>query len=160
MPAVKMKVRLPGLISRLSAAVLLVGVLQTALPGSPPSQGFGPNSVSTPVTRRVNAPFLTSGAPYTPAILWLGKVDSVSNYADVRVDYTHDVVDVSVHIIDRRLWNETTPIAANLPAFDSVSLYFDLSGNVGSAPTLSSYRFEVEVGNNFQVSYRGNGTAW
>src|SRR5579859_11551 len=133
--------------------------LATSASGPRPPLGQPPQPVAA-ITRRVNAPYLDTGTPFTPAIFWLGQVDSTHAYADVRLDYTPDNLAVVVHIIDRRLWYEPTPTGADLPNWDAVSLYLRLNGPLGGAPDSSSYRFDVEVGNNFQASYRGNGAAW
>jgi hypothetical protein len=117
-------------------------------------------SQSTGANRRVNVPYLGNGAPYTPAIFWFGNVDTTHNYADVRVDYNADVLAIVIHIMDRRLWADTTPTAAALPNWDAASIYLNLNGNFGGTPDSESYRLEVELSNNFQASYRGNGSAW
>ena len=68
--------------------------------------GFAPAfAQSSSPTRRVNVPYLGVAPPvddFTPAIFWLGQVDMTSNYADVRVYYYDDYLNVVVHIIDRR----------------------------------------------------------
>jgi len=108
--------------------------------------------------RHVNVPYLT-GAPFTPAIFWLGKVDSTSNYADIRICYYDEALVIYVHIIDRRLWYDTTQNPTLLAQWDAVSIYLNQEGNVGSTPGSNSYRLETQL-NNLQASYRGNGTSW
>jgi len=110
-------------------------------------------------TRQVNVPNL-AGVPFTPAVFWFGKVDPINNYTDVRADYYDAELQFYVHIIDQRLWYEQTPMAADLSNWDAVSIYLNLHGNFGVAPESGSYRFEIELDNNFRASYRGNGTSW
>ena len=57
--------------------------------------------------------------------------------------------------------------AADLEAWDAVTLYLDLDGTSGSAPDASAYRFVSQLSgtrtidrSNLQTAYRGNGTGW
>ena len=110
--------------------------------------------------RRVNVPELT-GDPFTPAIFWFGKVDQTNNYTDVRVwYYDPDYIEIVLHIIDRQLWYDPTPTVSELSKWDSVSIYLNLDGNIGSSPGTNSYLFELQLFNNLQASYRGNGSSW
>jgi len=112
-------------------------------------------------TRRVNVPYWKPGTPYpSKAIFWFGRVDPTSNYADVRLIYDDVNLKIAVHIIDRRLWYDSTPSAADLTDWDSVSVYLNLDGNIGETPDLNSYRFEAQLYSDFQASYRGNSSGW
>lgn len=118
---------------------------------------------SMATVKKVNAPYLGLAPPtdsFTPAIFWLGKVTPASNYADVRIYYYSEVLKIVVHIIDRRLWYDTSVDPTQLPDWDSVSIYLDQNGNVGNNPRNNSYRLELELGNDLQATYRGNGTDW
>jgi hypothetical protein len=110
--------------------------------------------------RRVHVPNLLE-VDFTPAIFWMSDVNSMSNYSDVRLYYFEGYyLGIVVHTIDRLLWYDTTPSAPEIPAWDSVSVYLDLDGNVGSVPDSDSYRFDTQLYNNIQAYYRGNGSDW
>jgi hypothetical protein len=109
--------------------------------------------------KRVNVPNLTNAPLYSPAIFWLGKVDSTSNYADVRICYYDTAIVIFVHIIDRSLWTDTTQSKPQISQWDSVSIYLNKDGNSGSAPGSHAYHFDTEL-SNLQASYQGNGTNW
>jgi hypothetical protein len=111
-------------------------------------------------TRRVNVPYREPGN-HQPAIFWLGKVEPVTNYADVRVWYTDDRLHVALHIPDRELWYNpsSSQTMAQLMDSDAVSLFLDLSGNTGQAPSSSSYAF-IKQFSSARGSYRGNGSGW
>lgn len=118
--------------------------------------------------RQVNVPHLSEplGQDFPRmAIFWFGKVTPTANYADVRVAYTSSELVVYVAIIDRRLWFATSPSPQTLTAWDAVTLLLHLDGNVGIAPTSSSYRFVGGLSNGdtsgrYQAAYRGTGSGW
>jgi hypothetical protein len=120
--------------------------------------------------RRVNAPFfnvdnLDDDSFSEMAIFWYGKVISSDNYTDVRVSYNKTGLHLYFSSFDRRLWYDTTPSASDLTAWDSFTVYLNTSGNTGSAPNTSSYRFDSQINwfearGGYQASYRGNGTGW
>ncbi len=126
-------------------------------------QNWGP-----PVSRQVNAPRLGDplGSDFPRmAIFWFGKVTPTANYADVRVAYTNSELVVYVAIIDRRLWFTTSPSPQTLTDWDAVTLLLHLDGDVGTAPTNSSYRFVGGLSNSdtsgrYQAAYRGTGSGW
>jgi hypothetical protein len=107
---------------------------------------------------RVNISNL-SGVPFTPAIFWFGKVDLASNYADVRVYYEQDSLEIVVHIIDRLLWYDAAQDASQLDQWDALSIYLNLEGNTGVAPGPQSYLLQLQL-ENLQMSYQGNGATW
>lgn len=127
----------------------------------------GETDSNTPV-RRVNIPYLGAGTPvddFTPAVFWFGAVDPTSNYADVRAWYYDEYLKITIHIVDRLLWYDTTPAQAELTAWDAVSLYLDVDDSPESSPDASSYRFVVQLNRwepdvNWQAAYRGNGSGW
>jgi hypothetical protein len=130
-------------------------------PVSPDSEGQ-----SSP-TRRVNVPHFDDDIRFSEtAIFWLGKVDPVTNYADVRVGYTDELLFVHLTIFDRRLWYDPYPSAADLTAWDAASLYLEMSGNTGSVPAASSYRFDAQLVSweepreDWQAAYQGAGGDW
>ncbi|MBN2394324.1 MAG: DNRLRE domain-containing protein [Anaerolineae bacterium] len=97
------------------------------------------------------------------AIFWFGQVTLGENYTDVRIWYTDDSLFLSLGIIDRLLWYDTTPSPGELTAWDSVSLYLSQDGNVGDTPDANSYRFDAQLAwweTNYQVAYQGNGSDW
>lgn len=114
--------------------------------------------------RRVNVPDLT-GQPFEPAIFWLGGVDPTRNYADVRMWYHATHLELAVHVIDRQLWYAPTPAPTDLQNWDAISLYLNIEGAEGSAPTRSSYHLVAQLGatdatDNYHASFRGNGSTW
>lgn len=123
-----------------------------------------PENLAT--SRRVNAPYDTVTALPRRAIFWFGRVDPTNNYADVRVVYDDDQLYVTLHIFDRHTWFDTTPSTNTLTEWDAATLQLDLSGNSGSAPDGSSYRFVAQLNNppqdrtHYQAAYQGNGSGW
>ncbi len=123
-----------------------------------------PAAGQTAPLRRVNAPYTTSengGWPKNRAIFWFGQVNPTSNYADVRTAYNDTQLIISLNIFDRQLWFDNTPTAVTLEQWDAVTLYLNLSGNVGSAPQSDSYRFVVQLRQETSAAtYQGNGSGW
>jgi hypothetical protein len=119
-----------------------------------------------PPLREVNAPYFSDGLHFDEtAVFWLGHVTPNDNYADVRVGYINSALWVHVNIMDEHLWYDTSPSAATLTNWDSVTVYLDKRGNIGSAPTSDSYRLDGQLNwweprDNWQTAYRGNGTSW
>jgi hypothetical protein len=155
-----MKIKRPRLRSVMSTVISVTLVIQFLL-----VTGLEPRIVRADVHSlstypRVNIPELTD-VPFTPAIFWFGKVDQTNNYADVRVwYYDPDYIKIVLHIIDRRLWYDPTQTVPQLTEWDAVSIYLNLDGNIGPSPGTNSYLFELQLGNNLQASYRGNGSIW
>jgi hypothetical protein len=108
-------------------------------------------------SRRVNVPHL-SGASFTPTVFWFGKVDPTSNYADVRLWYYDEQLAIMVNMIDRLVWYDTTSSETDLTKWDAVSVYLDLAGNTGAAPSTNAYLIQSQLG--FQASYRWIDNAW
>jgi hypothetical protein len=107
---------------------------------------------------RVNVPYLT-GSPYTPTVFWFGKVDQANNYADVRLDYYDEELQIVVNMIDRLVWYDTTPASADLTNWDALSLYIDMNGSsTGSALSTNAYLFRSQLYS--RDKYRWNGTGW
>jgi len=79
--------------------------------------------------------------------------------------YTASELVVYVAIFDRRLWFNPDPSPSTLTSWDAVTLFLHLEGNVGSAPTPSSYRFIGGLSNGdrsgrYQTAEQGTGTGW
>jgi hypothetical protein len=80
--------------------------------------------------------------------------------------YTDDAVIVFLHIFDRYLWYDPSPIAAELTNWDAVSLYLNLGGSEGDIPTEDAYRLLAQFNmptrsrTNHQLAYQGNGSGW
>lgn len=115
-------------------------------------------------TNRVNVPDVSSG-PFEPAILWFGDVTPSVNSTDVRIWYHDNGIEFAFHIIDRRLWYDTTPSAQTLGEWDSVTLVVNMDEIYGTNPTSNSLLFEAQLGvhpddSRYQASYRGNGSTW
>jgi hypothetical protein len=118
-------------------------------------------------SRRVNAPYFDGGVKYSEmAVSWFGRITPAENYADVRMGYNQDELVVNVAAFDRRLWYDTSPSAADLTAWDAVTLYLSLDGGPGSTLSANAYRFVGQLTwwedprTQWQAAYRHNGTAW
>jgi hypothetical protein len=119
--------------------------------------------------RIVNVPFATFVAPdpypTQMAVFWFGKIDPTSNYADVRTIYNKERLTVVLHIFDRLLWYDRNPSIETLEDWDAVTLYLNLDGNLGSSPSLGSYRFIAQLNHTqpreyYQAAYQGDGSGW
>lgn len=135
--------------------IWLVGLAVSPVTARTESQApVAPQAASLP---RIHVRSLT-GQAFMPAIFWFGQVDETSNYADVRL-YHYDVyLTVVVTIIDRQVWYDTTPSAAEIPSWDAISLYLDLNGNSSASPSQDAYLFRAGIGS--QAGYEWNGSAW
>jgi hypothetical protein len=118
-------------------------------------------------TRRVNMPHFTGDIPQEQtAIFWFGHITPTANYTDARIGYNDQGIYLHLAIFDRRLWYNPNPAADTLTAWDSASIYFDLSGSGGTVPTSRSYRLDVALNDwesprtRWQTSYQGDGTTW
>lgn len=147
-------------------------IFLTVLMGQISSVSDNLSADAGPVVRRVNMPYLGKERPpepieqfFEPSIFWLGKVDPTTNYADVRMWYYDEYIEIFVNIIDRRLWHDKTPTNSELTEWDAVTFYLNLDGNVGNSPGTSSYQLvgqlnRTEPRANWQAAYRGNGISW
>lgn len=133
----------------------------------PESQIYLPLVLSTTSPPpRVNIPYFESRVRFPEtAILWFGRVDPTSNYADVRIGYNDDELAVRLAVFDRRLWYDPSPTAANLSAYDGASLYLNLDGPEGSGPASNAYRLVSQFNwwesrERWQASYRGASSGW
>ncbi len=121
------------------------------------------------VEQRINIPYLGASAEgghlFEPAVFWFGQVTPTQNYADVRLWYYDDFMEVMLNIVDRRLWYNPDPSATPLEEMDAATLFFNLNGKSAEAPTPSSYRLVAqlnwwEADGDYQLAYRGDGTGW
>lgn len=114
----------------------------------------------------VNVPYFSGEVRYPEtAIFWFGRVKNEENYADVRLGYNSEGLQVIVAVFDRRMWYDTTPQAADFPSWDSASIFLSLDGQEGSSVDQNSYRFDAQLywyedPQDYMFSYRGNGTGW
>ncbi|MFQ5575782.1 MAG: DNRLRE domain-containing protein [Anaerolineae bacterium] len=144
----------------LTACLCLIGVLALL-----PATGLL-NAQTLPDARRVNAPYFDGGVQFSEsAVFWFGQVDNTTNYSDVRVGYNQNELMIHVTSFDRWLWYDTSPSPGDLTAWDSASLYLNITGNTGTAPTANSYRFDLQFNHNesrtnYQTAYQGNGSGW
>ncbi len=117
-------------------------------------------SLLTPL-RRVYAPYNVPASE--AAVFWFGRVTPSENYTDVRIRYTDESLLLGLGIMDRLLWYDTTPSAADLTAWDSVSLYLSRSGVTGATLDAGCYRFDAQLAwweENYQTAYRGDANTW
>ncbi len=122
---------------------------QTAAPTGTvqPTQTPTTATTSAPAHRRINAPYLASGAGLEQAaIAWFGQVDNTNNYADIRVFYRDESLRIFLNIFDRRLWFDTSPTQDTLEAWDAATLLLD-TGSGGPNPSATSHRFVAQLNN-------------
>ncbi len=134
------------------------------LPG--PGQANVATAASAAAVRRVYAPYNVPGSE--AAVFWFGRVTESENYTDVRIRYTDEGLLLSLGIMDRLLWYDTTPSPAELTLWDSASFYLSRSGTVGEVPDARGYRFDAQLSwgelaedrSKHQAAYQGDGTGW
>lgn len=159
---------------RITMLILLFG-LPLLLIAGPPGETAVAQPSGTTVTRRINVPFTTAVEPDIPAaeraILWFGEVGpTTQSYTDVRIIYNEEKLHVVFHIIDRYLYYDPTPTAAEMPNWDAATLYLNLDGVSGTTPGSNAYRFigQLDALNanqqdqrpDYDFAYVGNGTSW
>jgi hypothetical protein len=146
---------------------------QLFLPGV--QRSYNPNArpPGPVVGRAVNVPYIpgllggNGGIAKLPemALFWYGEVRGDSNYSDVRIASADTSLVVYVASFDRANWYDTTPSAADLTQWDSVTIYLDTAGQAGGLSG-STYRFTAQLNNGGAVSdagklvQRGVGGAW
>jgi hypothetical protein len=154
-----MNTKLPVRKCRANIVVLFALVFQALCLVSEQPRVLQASNQSTTSNRRVNVPYLSNVA-FTPAVFWFGSVDTSNNYTDVRTYYYNSYIEFVVHVIDRRLWYDTSPAAADISEWDAISLYLNLDGNNGDVPGSNAYHFEIQLYNDYKAYYRGNGSQW
>lgn len=131
---------------------------------APLSISLKPETVTPALT--VNVPYWAAGAPYpVHSIFWFGKISLSNNYADVRMIYTDDQLEIVIHTIDRLLHYDASPSPAELSQWDAISIYLDQEGNSGSSPDLNSFRLVAQLNwweprDDYQAGFQGNGASW
>lgn len=136
-----------------------------------PETAVHANPTGVATVPRINVPFTTAVVPEIPvtdrAILWYGEVGPTTpSYTDVRIIYNNEKLHVVFHIIDRYMYYDPTPTAAEMPNWDAATLYLDLEGNSGGAPDSNAYRFRGQLSAlndsrvGYDVAYVGNGSSW
>ena len=116
--------------------------------------------------QRVNVPYFDGEILGDQgAIFWFGKVDSINNYADVRVGYNDSQLYFRIQVFDRRLWFDSSPSPLNLADYDAISLAIDLQKGSRTLPHPDSYLLVGQLNqtpprDNWQAGYRGNGANW
>lgn len=122
--------------------------------------------------RRVNAPYFDGQLEWSEtAIFWFGKNEQgipSRNYADVRVGYTADSLQVRVTVVDYYLWYlENATVSDDLTAFDAVYLYLDTGHDRSASPQADDYRFLLgsrhwpnEDAAQYRRQARGDGGGW
>jgi hypothetical protein len=98
------------------------------------------------------------------SIAWFGAITPSENFIDVRAAYDADELVIYTAIVDRQIWYDTTPSAADLKQWDTLVVYLDRNSNGSNLPTATSYRFEVQYSGGsstaYQAAYQGNGSTW
>jgi len=129
------------------------------------------NAASPSPPRRVNAPYLSGDLNWgRAAVFWLGQNEQgdppTRNYADVRVGYTDDALEVRATIADYYLWyDDNADSSSDLTQFDAVALYLDTAYDRAAAPQSDDYRFLIgslfaqEI-DDYMRQARGEGSAW
>ena len=149
--------------------VMAAVLIAMATRGGQPLANAETHTAANTPTRRVNVPYLEVVPPdpfsTKPAIFWLGQVNNTNNYADVRTIYDDNELRVTVHIMDRQLWYDTSPSIDQLTEWDAVTLYLNLDGAVGQNPGTNAYRFVAQLNHwqprdNYQAVYRGDSSDW
>lgn len=116
--------------------------------------------------RTVNATYFNSTiVARAMGVFWFGRINSVENYADVRVGYNADGLMVDINIFDRYLWYDKVLPVENLTEWDTVTLFLSVSPNPGNVPTPTEYKFVAQLNHwedrdDYQTFYRGNGAGW
>jgi hypothetical protein len=115
---------------------------------------------------RINLPYFEDHIRYPEtAIFWFGKVTPTVNYTDVRLGYNDQELFVHLTVFDRRLWYDTFPTVDTLTEWDAATLYINLAGSQGDAPSTDTFRFVAQLNwweprHNWQAVYQGDGQGW
>lgn len=167
-----------------------LSLLAGALGGPAPASAAGGTIYLPVVTRNydpvagqqiINAPYLsdlvvnqpcpeTTAPPWClarfseMAVAWFGRITNNENYVDIRAAYSDSELVLYLAVIDRYVWYDTTPAAADLLNWDSVSVLLDVANSASAAPATTAYRFDVQYSGGgqagYRTAYRGNGSGW
>ena len=158
---------------RLPVLFLCLGGFLTLLLG----RGVPLNAVGTgsAMPRTVHLPYTTAVEPDIPAaeraVFWFGEVGpTTETYSDVRMIYNEEKLHVTLHNIDQYMFYDPTPTTAELTQYDAATLYLNLTGTTGTAPTTNAYQFVAGLANlnvdrhllraDYEQAFRGNGSNW
>ena len=159
--------KLPPLFWRLSGiACLSVSLIA--------GQGLCPPRVDAddPVPpRRVNAPYFSDGLEWgRTAISWFGENEQgdppTRNYADVRLGYTPNALEIQVTVADYYLWyDEEADPSSDLTQYEAVAIYLDTDHDRAADPQLDDYSFLIGARHwqdvaNYVRQARGDGGGW
>ncbi len=146
----------------------------TPIPTATSDGGETPTATPTPatetVTRRINVPSL----PHTSdegnfqklAIAWFGEIDDGSNFVNVRVGHSPNVLRVTLTAFDRFLTSDVAMDQDALTEWDAASFYINLDGNTGDVPNSNShlfvgqFRLDNNPNENYERTYTGDGSDW
>jgi hypothetical protein len=129
------------------------------------------NAQSPDPPRRVNAPYFGDGFDWgRTSIIWFGQNKQgdppTRNYADVRVGYTADALEIQVTVADYYLWyDEYADSSSDLTQYDAVAIYLDTDLDRAAAPQSDDYWFLTGARHwqgmsNYKRQARGNGSGW
>jgi hypothetical protein len=146
---------------RLIVSLILVALM---IPAGQPA--------AAPTPRRVNIPYFASQVVWSQsAIFWFGQNKQgmpSQNYADVRMAYTADALEVFVTVVDYYLWSKEDPSAADdLTQYDGVAIYLDTRNDRAATPQSDDYMFFVgahhwpnDNATEYHRQARGIGSGW
>ena len=130
------------------------------------------NAQSANPSRRANIPYFPDEVEWDQtAVFWFGKNEQgvpSRNYADARVAYTAEALQVRVTIVDYYLWYKLDPSATDdLARYDAVAIYLDTGFDRAARPQTDDYTFLVgahhwpsENATEYHRQARGTGTGW
>jgi hypothetical protein len=160
-----MKYSLPPFVRPTLWVVGIIFVLLTASMGGL-TQLTAVDAQDPQPVRRINALYLDDPRfDGHNAIAWFGRVDPTQNYIDVRTGYYDDLLLVHLHIFDRLMWYDQSPVRAELDQWDAATLYLNPAGNVGDVLPSTAYRFSGQLrdGQNrslYQAVDQGDAGQW
>ncbi|HBX69552.1 MAG TPA: hypothetical protein DEH25_09275 [Chloroflexi bacterium] len=121
--------------------------------------------------RRTNIPYFENNITWAKsAIFWFGINEQGfpgKNYADARLAYTPQALEIRLTIVDYYLWYNTNPQSGDdLSQYDAIAIYLDTVHNHALTPQTDDYLFLLGNNNNlpnasnYQREARGNGSTW
>lgn len=136
-------------------------------------QSQGPTKLFLPIAKlpqrfapRVNMPYFEGGVQFPEtSIFWFGRVNSVENYADVRVGYNQSELYIHIAVFDRHLWYDPSASKDKMTAYDAVTIYLNSGGNTGGSPDSGVFQLIGQLNwtedrSKYQAAYQGNGSGW
>jgi len=147
--------------------VLLLAVLVSTSHTAQPVVGAQGEAV-----RRANIPYSSDEVNWAQtAILWFGHNEQGvpgKNYADVRLAYTAEALQVRVVVVDYYLWyKDNPPPSEDLTQYDAVVIYLDTGFDRATTPQADDYTFLIgahhwpnENATQYRRQSRGTGAGW